>query len=66
VVYDRRVAAKFAEVLKQKLGTDADASAAAETTASSPDVTSEEEDDRSTGSDHSNSDAELGEEEEGQ
>ena len=71
VVYDKSVAGKFAEVLTQKLGKDTDAAVpptvAAEATAGSlPTVTSEEEADDSTDSEHGDSDTVQEEEEEGQ
>lgn len=73
VVYDKSVAGKFAEVLTQKLGKDTDAVravpptvAAVATAGSLPTVTSEEEADDSTDSEHGDSDTVQEEEEEGQ
>ena len=71
VVYDKSVAGKFAEVLTQKLGKDTDAAvpptvAAVATAGSLPTVTSEEEADDSTDSEHGDSDTVQEEEEEGQ
>ena len=64
-MYDKSVASKFAEVLKQKVGGDTTArptAAAGETDT----LSSEEEEEINTDSDHSDSDTVQEEEEEGQ